>query len=139
MSPARNDDARRILASETGGATAPEQVAAGMMTACDRFYATLAPLIGETGVSALMNRSQALVAGSFIWLGTAPPGARERPWLQLRSRIGQQSSDVATRASVALLASFMGLLGKFIGEGLTDVLVHAAWPEVFAGPPKETP
>jgi hypothetical protein len=140
MTSAPVDDARRILASETGGATSPELVAAGVVRACERFSVHLAPVIGDAGIRALLLRSLTLTTRRFTWLGVVQTSPTEPPWLPLRPRIAEQTGDTATEAALALLATFLGLLGKFIGDRLADRLVHAAWPAVFpADSQKETP
>ncbi len=140
MSSARSDDARKILASETGGATSAALVAAGVVSVCERMSAHLAPVIGDAGIHALLARSLTLTARRFTWLGVVKTSTTERPWLQLRALMADQPAEAANEAAVVLLATFIGLLGKFIGERLADRLVHAAWPAVFpADPSKETP
>jgi hypothetical protein len=99
----------------------------------------VAPVIGEAGIRALLARSLRLTMRRFAWLESVQPNSAERLCPELRRRIAEQSADAANQAAVALLATLIGLLGKFIGGRLTDVLVKSAWPEAFPdGSEKET-
>jgi hypothetical protein len=138
--PALAQAARRLLAHEAGEGSTSAQVAASAAQACQKLSHHLSRIVGDDGIRALLTRSLTLTKAEFPWLASAvsaPPGGS--PWAQLHTCLEKQAPDVAIDASVSLVATFIGLLGKFIGEGLTLRLLHEVWPEIFPpSPPKET-
>jgi len=73
-----------------------------------------------------------IAARSFPWLTeiTRSP-ASEDPFEDLRTHVAKQSPEVATDAFVLILSTFVGLLGRLIGEELVLRLLHEVWPAVF--------
>jgi hypothetical protein len=122
-----------------GDAVEPSQVAALAVRALDQLTRHLAPLIGETGVRALLARSAALSGATYPWLAaTVPaPPTTDTAWDALRAAIEQQDVEVARDAFVALLSTFVALLGRLIGDGLVQGLLHDIWPDVFSQAVKE--
>jgi len=124
--------ARSILASEVGHATSAEQIATSVTRTCEKLVDHLTPVLGELGIRTLFARSVTLTRATDSWLaipGTAPSEAR---WAGLRASIATQPPDAAIEGSVALLANFMGILGRFIGDGLTARLLRDLWPDAFS-------
>lgn len=133
--PALAQAARRLLEHEAGKGSTSEQVAASAARACQKLSHHLSRVVGDDGIRALFNRSLTLTKAEFPWLASsvsAPPGS---PWTQLHTCLEKQAPSVAIDASVSLLATFIGLLGKFIGEGLALRLLHEVWPEIFLPSP----
>lgn len=131
MTPAHGEEARQILATETADTTSPGHLGTGTAKACEKLAKQLAPIIGDVGIRALLDRGLTLTKAQFPWLAHAGATPAEWPWTQLRNSIAQQEPGVALEGSAALLASFLELLGRLIGAGLTARLVHDLWPAVF--------
>ena len=140
MTPALALAARRLLGREgSDGKGSPKQVAAGAVEAWKKLFAHLAQHLGEGGIRALFERSLTLTRAKFPWLPSlaeAPP--QGSPWVALRASLETRGSDEALEASVAMVAAFIGLLGKFIGEDLTMRLLQEVWPEITPPTTKET-
>ena len=130
--------ARKLLARARGtDAQSSEEVAADAAEAWMKLAQHLSPLVGDAGVLALLDRSLTLTRKSFQWLPTAEAVPRDPPWTQLRDALEQQELNVAIEASVALMSTFIRLLGRFLGEALALRLLHEVWPEI-ATTQKET-
>lgn len=88
----------------------------------------LAPVIGTRGVDVLFARALHMTSATFPWLDT--PRDRkdneDRPG-SVKRRLADREPGVAEEASVALLATFVELLTKLIGENLTERLMKTAW------------
>jgi hypothetical protein len=98
----------------------------------------LSPLVGDAGVQALLERSLTLSRAKFPWLALpADAPASEPPWVQLRACLDQQHPELAKAASLALLTTFLELLGRFIGEALALRLLCEVWPELVPETPPE--
>lgn len=132
VSPAAWALARRLLLYEAGGREAPEAATAAAGRAHERLRGRLAGVIGAIGFATLFARAQRLAQAEFPALARLafgdgagePPGGRARP--------AADEADAATVAAglTALFATFIGLLGAFIGEELALRLIRDAWPEV---------
>ena len=127
--------AGRIVAHEAAQSATSAAVAAGAAVACERISRRLAPLIGDAGAHSLFARSLALTRADFPWLAAVTVTVPNASWSLLRTCIAQQPAETANEASVSLLATFLGLLEKFIGRGLTARLLRDAWPGVDLGRP----
>lgn len=130
--------ARKLLASEGApGATMADRVA----QVSERATVHLARLVGINGIQTLFHRSLVLASAKFPWLvdatgGRGDPG--EDPFTALRDRLAPQDPEAAVEAFVLVLATFVGLLGRLIGEELVWRLLHEVWPSVFPTDAKET-
>jgi hypothetical protein len=131
--------AQKILAGtgdDDGGAS---KVAARAVQAVEQLTQHLAQLVGETGVRALLARSVALSSETFPWLaGTISivrPG--DSPWASLRAAMEKQDPRTISEGFCVLLSTFVGLLGRLIGEPLVAHLLHDVWPEAFPYAVKE--
>jgi hypothetical protein len=134
VSPVAQELARRLLAHEAGARQRPEELAAAIERIHRRLCQTLAQLIGPAGFNALFARalhlaqatSPALVrvtADEQVAIGLQ--GARE-------FAIAHDSFTVQT-GFVSILAHFIGLLIRFVGEELTVHLIREAWPGFRSG------
>jgi hypothetical protein len=107
------------------------------MSAAERSYDDLvrvvAPLIGHVGADSLMGRAMHLAARDHPCLvSTREQEQGDRPFAHVIACVEQQEPAVATEAVAAVLTTFTGLLGTFIGEPLTARLLRKAWPDAFA-------
>jgi len=76
----------------------------------------------------------------FPWLAITAdeaPGAVS-PAVALRIALQSESPELARRAFAVLLATFVGLLARLIGEPLVQSMLQEVWPEVFRSE-KESP
>ncbi len=121
--------ARSLLASEgTGSATTADRIA----QASERLTVHLSRLVGLFGIQALFRRSLVISTRTFPWLveATRTVGSEER-LEDLRTQMAKQNPEVATDAFVLIFSTFVGLLGRLIGEELVWRLLHEVWPTVF--------
>lgn len=128
--------ARWLLADGGEGALSASQAAARAEAACERLSRHFARLLGDAGIRALFQRSLALVRVRFPWIEGAA-GAGEPPWTPLHLAMAHQDPAVAVEAFTDFLATFVGLLGRLIGDSLVSRLLQEIWPEVFRCSGKE--
>lgn len=132
---------RKLLAGPPGEDSSSKLVASRAIQACEQFSQHLAKLLGEKGVQTLFDRSVVLASKQFAWLATAranPGGAEGSTFALLGTLLEQQDLETSTEAFVAILSTFLGLLGRFIGDGLVERLLDEVWPSVFPHAVKET-
>jgi len=107
-----------------------ESLVAAAHGAYDDLVLASAPVIGQTGVDALIGRAVHLSRREFPWLATT--AKRNRPggsFADVLASLQKQDLVVATDATAAVFATFAGLLIIFIGESLTAHLLDKAWPD----------
>jgi len=135
--------ARLLLAGPAGAPRSSQEIAKKAAEACERLSQHLSRLIGESGIRALLRRSIVLASAEIPWLSNATTGLSMDPGASpcsaLRASLELQEPDAATDAFVAVLGTFVGLLKRFVGEGLVERLLHEVWPSVFPDASKETP
>jgi hypothetical protein len=131
--------ARALIAHEVGEPRTSDAVAAGAASACEKLCVHLARIVGETGIRALFDRSLAMSMSEFPWL-PAPGGASfAARWTELARSLAGQPPAAALEGAVSVLATLIGLVGRFIGDDLTRRLLQELEPEgTRAGPSKET-
>ena len=112
------------------------QLAEGAAQACDRLAKHLSRLLGETGVRMLLKRSTVLATAAFPWLAAATASDDASG---LRDAMVQQDPGSITEAFAAILAGFVGLLERLIGEPLVRRLLDEVWPRIFTKTEKDTP
>ena len=138
MTPDLAAAARQLLASEGGeGAAISDRVA----RACERLTVHLARLVGLSGIRTLFHRATVLSSAKYPWLVDASGGKAEPsedPFEALRARLEPQDEAAVLDAFVLVLSTFVGLLGRLIGEDLVWRLLHEVWPAVFPKAEKET-
>jgi hypothetical protein len=127
---------RKLVAADSA-----TRVAADAVQACEQLSKHLARIVGEIGVRTLLARSAALTSGRFPWLASAIPrtASAGSPWAALRVAMESQDPQTAREAFVDLLATFIELLGRLIGDALVARLLHELWPELFPSPAKGPP
>lgn len=119
----------------------PRELATSAADVAGKLTRHLARLVGEIGVRALFKRSVLLSSVAFPWL--APPAGAVEPW-QVRAphaplceAMTAQPAAAALEGFVAVLSTFVTLLGRLIGEPLMRRLLLEIWPAQF-GSEKET-
>jgi hypothetical protein len=122
---------RALLERVQGEVSTSAQRAAGAARACEDLAAHLSRVVGPVGVRALFDRSVVLSRKEHAFLAAVPIRSPEPPWGALRACLESQAPDLALEASVALITTFVGLLGRFIGEALVERLLHELWPDAF--------
>ena len=129
MGQSMQDEARRIqagiekLVAEGAG---PERIADAAVSTWQSVHASLAPVIGPRGVSALYVRSLHLACEAHPWLATVrqatvAPG----DFVSLRCALAQQPDGTAAAANGELLQRFQAMLTNLIGSSLSARLLGA--------------
>ncbi|HEX5436621.1 MAG TPA: hypothetical protein VFW98_05660 [Gemmatimonadaceae bacterium] len=124
--------ARRLLAREAPegdlasdasvAATAAEQV-------FQRLRSHLVTWIGPEGFRALLTRAIDRARSEHPLLAGLPPRAEsERPLDGLVDHLRATEATEAAEAMTVLVATFIVLLARFIGNGLAARLVEQSWP-----------
>jgi hypothetical protein len=137
--------ARKLLASELGAGppASSSEVAAATVRVWEKLAKHFAMLVGEMGVRTLLDRSVFLASATHPWLagsGGLPRVAptSDAPWAPLQAVIEGQEPVRAAGAIETLIATFVGLVGRFIGHGLVARLLQEVWPELFPRDAKES-
>jgi hypothetical protein len=141
VTPELTESVRKLLAGPPGEESSSKQVASRAIQACAQLSQHLSKLLGEKGVQTLFDRSVVLASKQFAWLAIAkanPGGSAGSTFALLGTLLEQQDLETATEAFVAILSTFLGLLGRFIGERLVERLLDEVWPSVFPHAVKET-
>lgn len=111
-----------------------EQVAEVAVSIWREIDAALAPIIGQSGVAALLGRSQYLVRAAHPWLGSFQHETPSAPALDaLHSALSSQSAEEATQGNAALLQVFHDLLASLIGASLCERLLRSVCPPPSSG------
>jgi hypothetical protein len=128
--------ARKLVAGDSAA-----RVTADAVQACEQLSQHLARIVGEIGVRVLLARSATLTSARFPWLASAIPrtASADSPWAALKEALELQDPHAASEAFADLLATFIELLGRLIGDALVARLLHELWPELFLSPAKGTP
>lgn len=131
--------ARALVEHEVGDRRTAQAVAAGAVSACEKLCLHLARIVGETGIRALFDRSLTLSRSEFPWLPAAGGASFAARWTELASALAGQPPAAALEAAVSVVATLIGLVGRFVGDDLTSRLLLELWPEgAPAGSSKET-
>ena len=120
---------RSVLARHAGAAVAATAIAAAAIRAYDDLAQVLAPVIGDAGVTAIIDRALHLAAREHPWLPARAPGAPDTRFAQVIDALKFQEPAAATEAAASVFAAILGLLATFIGERLAARLVQQAWPD----------
>ncbi len=108
------------MALEAGSGLIPDAAA----RVYDKSFELLGPLLGVSGVRALMLRSAKLSAGSFACL--LDPQHLETS-ARLRACLDGQPAAVALDTAASLFGTFFELLALFIGQRLTTQIIRGTW------------
>jgi hypothetical protein len=138
------DVARQLLAKElgTGPAASTAEVAEAAVRLWEKLGKHFAMLVGEMGVRTLLDRSLVLTAVQYPWLagstGVSRVAPLKQPWIPPSAILHAEDAAAATQGVESLIATFLGLVGRFIGQRLVVRLLREVWPELFAEETKET-
>ena len=143
MTPEFAGAARKLLSLEGApGATAASsaEIAARAVKSWEKLSEHFAKLIGDTGVRTLLNRCVSIASAKFPCLATARASSTstESPWSGLHDCLARQDPEYAIEAFTGLFATFVELLGRFIGEALVAHILHEIWPRIFPMSIKES-
>lgn len=95
-----------------------------------------ARLIGTAGVQSVLDRSIELASTRHPWLGGPRTDAPRTGW-SLREPFARRTEPDGVAGLADLLSTFIGLLGRFIGEELVARALHELWPDAFPVTTKE--
>ena len=131
--PRRRLAMARLLIHEAGGdASSSEEFAAAAGRLLERFSGRLSPVIGASGVEALLLRAVKLCKADFPFLDERMlVGDSEGAGDSLRARLRAQETKAIRESSVSLFATLVGLLATFVGDRLAWSLVRDVWPETL--------
>jgi hypothetical protein len=142
-SEAHFEAAKRLLARETatGVPAGAPAAAAGRVHRC--LFESLAPIVGDAGVRALLARSARLNRATHPALAdvlavTEPPAPHDQVAQDLVASLSKLDPVAASAAGTALYATFLGLLASFIGDALVSRLVEGAFPATTPTDPRES-
>lgn len=124
----------RLLAHEAGReAASADALAAAAGRLFARISQHLSVVIGRMGVEALFRRTVKLRQAEFPFLDEQiVSGAEGEPTGEaLRLRLQEQGPDAIREASLAIFATFAGLLVTIVGERLAWSLLREVWPEAL--------
>jgi hypothetical protein len=119
----------------------PSKLAAHVVQMIELLTRDLRQVVGETGVRAVFARSAALSSAAYPWLARTIPiiAPTESPWGVLRVAMEQQDSSAIRDGFIALLSTFIELLGGLIGPRLVQHLLYDVWPDVVPQAEEKTP
>ena len=126
--------AHRLMTQQVGTSRDSDSVASAAVTVYRQLLDSLSPLLGELGSAALLRRSLRLTETAFPCYTEVRRAESDGLLQAVGVCLRRQSPDIASEASVALLATYLELLATLIGEQLTRQLLQEAWPELFMSP-----
>jgi hypothetical protein len=124
----------RLLIHEAGGNGANSRdIAAASGRLLDRLSERFSVVIGRAGVEAILRRAMKLRKVDFPFLDERMFSREQdgRGGDFFRACLQEQASETVREASVALFATFAGLLATVIGEKLAWSLLRDVWPEML--------
>ncbi len=132
-SEAHVEAARRLLSHGSAGGGHPREPAAAAGRVYTSLFKSLAPIVGDAGVRALLARSARLRRAELPALAdvlalTEPPAPHQKVTQELAATLGKLDPAAASAAATALYATFLGLLTSFIGDRLVSQLLEGAFP-----------
>jgi hypothetical protein len=134
VTPPKRRAVTRLLIHEAGGDRANSQdLAAASGRLLDRLSERLSVVIGRAGVEAILLRAMKLRKVDFPFLDERMFSREQdgRGGDFLRACLQEQAAETVREASVALFATFAGLLATLIGEKLAWSLLRDVWPEAL--------
>jgi hypothetical protein len=128
--------AQQLLNWETAHSAEPLELSEATGRVCTRLRLQFARLLGNSGCDLLMNRALRRAAAEHPILEGArwhcsATGALEG----FPAGTSPQEAMQSQAAGVAMVAAFLSLLLRFIGEDLTRRQLERAWPELQPGNP----
>jgi hypothetical protein len=138
-SPATSTHAVRFVAAwllehETDNADVPDAVLAAAERTCQKLSTRLAKLVTVAGCQSLLARAIHLAAAEVPFLRGVRAGTMPGPCLEGVQESTEGAMYQQTQAGLlAVVAHLIGLLVLFIGEDMTERLVHDVWPDAPLG------
>ena len=123
----------QLLSSEPVPAS-PEELADRAVAAFRALEQHLAHIVGDLGIQTVFRRALVLAAVNHPWLASTKPD-----FAQLRAAFAAQPPEIAIDAFVAVLSTFVAVLGRLIGETLVWRLLGEVWPSIFPEVAQEAP
>ena len=126
--------ARRLLGSASGG-SASDGAAAAAGRVYDALSRALAPVVGPSGVRALLARSLRVSEREFpclaeVRLELPPSEKNETIGAHIAGCLRKHEPAVAAAAATQLYATFLALLARLVGDGLTLQILRIAYPAI---------
>lgn len=131
--------ARQILMQEVNVEGPSNQMALEVCAVYEMILVHLGFILGEEGGLALFRNSLRRTQSAFPFYAEVVAVERQTLLAALKACLQKQIPACILEASIALLATFLELLGHFIGERLTAKLLQNAWPDIDPLSPRETP
>jgi hypothetical protein len=120
-----------IMAKRSGTHPDAVQIADATIAVWYDITTALKSIIGRQGVAALYDRSVALTARTFPWLGSARAGDNRSVDLDgLQVVIARQSKEDAAAGSSELLQTFYDVLVSLIGPALCEQLLASVQEDI---------
>jgi hypothetical protein len=130
-SPVPEALARRLLASEAGGKTSPQELAAAGERIYLRLRERLAVVLGSIGFDTLWARAMHLSQRQFPSANdTAAEESFPTHAYGLHTAMRGRDSAAIHHNLVVVFTSFIRLLFTFIGEELSLHFIRQLWPEL---------
>lgn len=120
------DGVRAVVRDRIGHDDSAEHAAEVARSIVAALWDRLSPLVGESGVAALLDHA----IEEHRVDGDAGPGD---PWRRVEERVRRSGRPPDTAAD--LVVTFVLTISAFIGETLTARVLHDLWPDVFGGEP----
>jgi hypothetical protein len=123
--------ARRLIGHEAGARTDPASTAAALERACQRLKDRLVPLIGPDGFRIMLANAVDVTRADHPFLQAIDSRADLNGCFhELSEAMRGCTGEAALAGAVRVLSAFLGLLGSFVGDALTERLVRGAWPDI---------
>ena len=116
------------LALRFGSHASSEHLAHVISSTCLEISEALDPVLGQTGVSALFQRSLNHTIKAYPWLAAMGENTYGPVHVEnLKAILSQQSPETAALGGTDFLMSFYQLLSSLIGPSLTEQLLQPIW------------
>lgn len=122
--------ADQLMIRQFGASQDPEELALAAVAVYTQLLTRVSALVGDIGSPALFRRSVRLMEHAFPFYAAVRVAEVNGPLDAVEACLRTQSSELAIKASVALLAGYLELLSTFIGERLTRQLIAETWPDL---------
>lgn len=127
--PLMRDFAERLIAYETSGTKSSGTKTPAAFHICEKLRPPLATLMGNTGFRALLARAFALAEAEAPRLRTVQIQA-DGSLAESEEPGSPEEAEKLAEGGVVLLAQLFGLLEVFIGQNLTQRMLHEVWPKL---------
>jgi hypothetical protein len=121
--------AARFLAYERGDSVERAEVAAAEMV-CSKLRDSLGPVIGDSGVHAVIVRAVKITQAEFPFVRVTATPSQHECLAGLRESLDGNEPEQVAKALTALIANFLAVLDSLLGRELTRRLISSAWPDL---------